>query len=733
MPLNPQQHAAAQSPAGAPLKIIAGAGTGKTETLAAHYVELVRSGIDPQRIVLLTFTEDAAAEMRARVAVRLGESGLSLPPHALLGAPVGTFHSFALHLLQQHGFAIGLPPAPRILSDDEQGDLWQGIVAAVEDGLDLPPNYVPLDHSAYRWDSDETWNKVKAVFGALRRGGGTLIELAPHDQLAQTQHTRFAEHRAQLVPLIQHCWQTYANYLQRTGTLDYDQILVLATRLLQAMSELRDQWDAVLVDEFQDTNRPQLAMLQALQPGFQQTTVVGDPRQAIYGWNSARAETIYRFPFAQSGAEHALTANYRSHPSIIKVANLALHGSELGNLPPLDPPTDHLPPRLTVPHDEAAVSLHLLATVEDEAQFVAAQAQRFHTQGAPYSDMAVLLRGRTHLPVLLQALRDANIPVTFNGGTGFYDHWAVRLTSSLLRLTDDPTDYAAAVHVLDSPLVGIPPQHLVAFDRDTWPYQALDPAEVALPTDVADRLRQFEQCWAAAAARWDLLRPSAYVDWLWTACGLQALADADPQAVLVLRQLLRDAEDYEHRRPADGIAGFGQWLRERIVERPRVPLPTLSAGDALEIATVHQAKGREWPVVFVINTALPSQRAGQVERVLWDEQWRLVVSDDAKPKKGETDPLDDLRRDLRRRQRNEERAIWYVALTRAQHRLFVTHSGCELEDDHFADAQGKLARLTAGEHLFPDDEAVHFFHELWQLIEAPRKQGNMEEVKELFG
>jgi DNA helicase-2/ATP-dependent DNA helicase PcrA len=195
MPLNPQQHAAAQSPAGAPLKIIAGAGTGKTETLAARYVALVRGGIDPQRILLLTFTEDAAAEMRDRVAVRLQEAQLNLPPHALIDAPIGTFHSFALRLVQQHGFAIGLPPAPRLLPDDEQGDLWREIVAAVEDGHNLPLGYTPLNHNVYRWDNDETWNKVKAVFEALRRGGGTPIELAPHEQLAAAQHARFAAHR----------------------------------------------------------------------------------------------------------------------------------------------------------------------------------------------------------------------------------------------------------------------------------------------------------------------------------------------------------------------------------------------------------------------------------------------------------------------------------------------------------------------------------------------------------
>jgi DNA helicase-2/ATP-dependent DNA helicase PcrA len=725
MPLNPQQQTAAQAPATAPLKIIAGAGTGKTETLAARYVELVRAGIVPDRIALLTFTEDAAAEMRARVALRLQEAGLQLPPHALLDPWIGTFHGFAMRLLREHGFAIGLPPAPRLLADDEQDDLWQEIVARMEDALHLPEGYAPLDHSAYRWDSDETWNRVRAVFDALRRGGATPAELRPHDQLAATQHTRFAEHRAQLVPLIRYCWSAYTSYLHSTGTVDYDELISAATRLLELMPSLRERFDAVLVDEFQDTNRPQLALLAALQPGFAHTTVVGDPRQAIYGWNSARAETIYRFPFADSGKMEALTVNYRSHPAIMHVANLALHSSELGDLPVLQPPAEKPAANIPVLRSEPVVSLHVVPSVENEARLVAAEVQRLHSLGVPYGDMAVLVRARTHLAVLRTALQEAHVPFITNGGTGFYDHWAVRLTSSLLRLLDDPTDQAAAVHVLDSALIGVPLDALadqVAWQA--WPFAA--PTTVMLADDVVQQLDRFGTFWTTAVARWGLLHPSVYLDWLWQACGLHGLVASDPQASLVLRQLLRDAEDVERRRSADGIAGFSAWLQQRILERPRVPLPSLPSGDALEVATVHQAKGREWPVVFVINTSLPSQRAGQVERVLWDEHWKLVISDDTKPKKGEVDPLHELRRDLRRRQRNEERAIWYVALTRAQSRLYVAHSGCALEDGGFADARGKLQRIARSEPPFPDDEAVHFFHELWELLPAQAHQVDVE-------
>jgi DNA helicase II / ATP-dependent DNA helicase PcrA len=339
MPLNPEQQLAARVDRVLPLKIIAGAGTGKTETLAARYVALVRSGIAPSRIVLLTFTEDAAAEMRSRVALRIAEASLDLPPHALLNLPIATFHGFAMRLLREHGFAIGLPPSPRLLSDDEQAELWQAVRDAIEAEPRPATGYAPLDHDTYRWDNDEAWNRALHVVSALRRGGGSPAELDPHPQLAPQQTTTFAPHRDQLVPLITQCFAAYTGQIRSRGVLDYDELLQNAIRLLRSVPALRDRWDVVMVDEFQDTNRPQLDLLRELQPQFDRTTVVGDPRQAIYGWNSARAESIYQFPFRadRAGVQQDLSANYRSDPRIVAVANLALAGSELGSLTPLAP------------------------------------------------------------------------------------------------------------------------------------------------------------------------------------------------------------------------------------------------------------------------------------------------------------------------------------------------------------------------------------------------------------
>lgn len=718
--LNALQIAAARAPLEPPTKIIAGAGTGKTETLAARYVACVQQGMLPERILLLTFTEDAAAEMRARVTLRLREAGLDLPPHALLHPWISTFHGFALRLLQRYGFAVGLPPTPRLLNEDEQHELHQALREELETRLRLPDGYDPLAHNAYRWENDEVWKRALAIFSALRRGGGTPAELAPHPALAEHQQRVCAAQRAQLVPLIAYCWQTYVQQLQQRGQLDFDELLRAATRLLQAVPAIRARFDVVMVDEFQDTNRPQFELLRALAPAFQRVTVVGDPRQAIYGWNAARAELIVAFPFdaapATPGQDYALSQNYRSHPAIIEVANLALSGSELSRFAPLVPASASA--LQSPPADEAVVSLHLLPTLDAEARFIATQIAQLHAQGRPYATMAVLQRARSEQTRLLAALRDHNIPYLVRGGSGLYLHRLVRLTAALLRVIADPGDRAAWAHLLESPLIGLPAPLIAA----CVPFDAWLDAPTALPPDLPQReaiiarLAHAHGLLAAARQRWGMLAPADYLDWLWQASGIwhSATQSDDPTAGLVLRQLLREADAYSAAHPAAGIAGFAAHLERRVAAQPRAPLPTPPSADAVEVATVHQAKGREWPVVFVWNTALPGKRSGEVEHVLWDEHWCLVITpDDAR----RHPPLEALRHDFRRRRHNEERAIWYVALTRARERLYITHSGCALHNGTFADAQAGPAHATDG----PSGSAppgVHFFHELWHQLQT---------------
>ena len=729
MPLNEQQQHVARAERVVPLRVIAGAGTGKTETLAARFVEFVRQGVSPDRILLLTFTEEAAAEMRERVMRRLLEARPELPEHALMELWCHTFHGFAMRLIRQYGWRVGLPPTPRVLEDDEKKLLLDELVAAWEDETETD-EYRPMGHASYRWDNGEAWNRARAVLASVRGSGGTPAELEPHPQLRAQQEALFAAQRAQLVPLIAHVYAAYATHLQRAGLLDHDEVIMHGCRLLETMPALAEQFEVVMVDEFQDTNRAQLDLLRRLCPDWSRVSVVGDPRQAIYGWRAARPDSLRQFPYAPDRAflGASLHQNYRSTRAICAIANLALLRSEFAAEEPLVSARkvdEAQPVRVTGPE----VSLYLVPAVEDEATLVAATMRERMAAGVAPRQMALLLRARTHLPIFLAALQEAGVPYTVGGGSGFFRQPVVRLVASLLRLLVDPEDRAAAVHVLESPLIGLNLELLRAAAGDAggdpdqaWWRWLVDPS--AVPADLPgraallERLAAFQVFYAAARARSLLLAPGDFLLWLAGASGLLQWwrATGDRQALRDFDRLVALAGDWRGQEPGLTLAGYAERLRKRIDEQPREPIPVEYAADAVEVTTVHGAKGREWPVVFVAATDLPSVKAGHVDHVLWDEQWKLVISDgQARARRGAPDPLHDLRRDLRRRARNEERAIWYVALTRARDRLVVTHSRCEVDEHgHFADARAKLER----EHDTPEDEAVHFFHELWEHVRA---------------
>lgn len=730
-----QQHAASVEHA-LPLKIIAGAGTGKTETLARRFVELVRSGVPPDRILMLTFTEEAAAEMRRRVLIRLADAELNLPSDTMAELWCHTFHGFALRLLSSYGWDVGLPPAPRILDTLEQQALLEEIVEEWENSLPSS-GYRPLEHFSYRWDNGEAWNRANQVLSSIRDSGATPAELEAHPLLREQQQMLFSAERAQLIPLVEYGYRAYTGRLHEHGSLDYAEILVAACRLLARMPKIREMFTVVMVDEFQDTNPVQLDLLALLRPEWSAITVVGDPRQAIYGWRSARPDSLHEFPYSLDRPHHhqPLQHNYRSRAAIVDVANLALAGSEFGKEAPLLP-------RRVIDHDPVfeslapTVGLYLLPTVEDEAQLVATEMRRLIDAGIPCNDLALLLRARTHLPAFATALEAAGIPYTVRGGTGFFRQPVVRLVASLLQFLLDPEDRNAAIHLLDSPLVGIDIGALALWCRKGgWADEVIywqwlrEPEQV--PPDfpdyarVIERLNDFQRLYYAALARSLTMTPDTFLLWLVDASGLmQWWADAgDQQAQRDWDKLIALADRWSRSDRGLTVAKYTERLRQHISARQPEAVPIEPSSQSVEIATVHGAKGREWPVVFVADTALPSRRARQVEHVLWDDHWKLVIGDSkASAKKGDPDPLGDLRQDLRRRARNEERAIWYVALTRARDRLFITHSACTTDaQGHFVDAQ---SRVTSQETL--EEDNVHFFHELWEHVQLHRERlGNV--------
>ena len=727
MPLNEQQQFVAQAGRASPIKVIAGAGTGKTETLAARFVDLVRQGLTPDSILLLTFTEEAAAEMRLRVMRRLAEAALVLPEHALSELWCLTFHGFAMRLIRAYGWALGLPPEPDVLDDDEQQAIVDEMIAAWEDALG-DGSYAPFDHERYGWDNGEAWNRARTVLQSLRGSGATPAELDPHPTLREQQETLFGLERAQLVPLIAHAHADYGSRLDRAGLLDHDEQIARVSRLLECIPAITERFAVVMVDEFQDTNRAQIDLLRLLCPDWSRVTVVGDPRQAIYGWRAARPDSLRHFPYAPDREFHgyALRQNYRSKSAICNIANLALLRSEFATEEPLEATRTEFEDAMP---SGADVGLYLLPAVADEADYVASEMSGLIQGGVAPRQIALLLRSRTHLPIFTAALHEAGVPFKVGGGSGFFRQPAVRLIASLLRLLDDPEDRNAAAHVIESPLVGLDLNLLrrpaAPIDAEhTW-WRWLDdptgvPLELTNQARVVARLSQYARFAVEARARMLVLPPEEFLPWVVGASGLYGWwrAAGDMQALRDIDKLVNIVVDWRRKEPGLTVSGYAALLRKRVEEQPREAIPVEHAVDAVEITTVHNAKGREWPVVFVADTGLPSTRAQQVEHVLWDEQWKLVISDgQARNKRGAADPTTDLRKDLRRRARNEERAIWYVALTRARDRLIVTHSRCQLDEHgHFDDARAQSASDT------DSDKAVHFFHELWELVRADRER-----------
>ena len=724
MPLNEQQQRVVAAARPLAVKVIAAAGTGKTETLAARFVALVASGVPPERIVLLTYTEDAAAEMRDRVMRRLGEASLGLPPHALAGLWCHTFHGFAMRLLREYGWAIGLPPAPRLVEEEEQQQLLLELIRRWEDQPSADTSG-PEEQTSYEWANGAAWDRARHVLARMRASAGTLGELAAHPRIREQQESRFAPHRAQLVPLIEYLYTAYAERLSQGGVLDHDEQIGAACRLLDTLPELSARFDAVMVDEFQDTNRAQLYILQRLCRDWSRMTVVGDPRQAIYGWRSARPDSLQQFPGAPGTQvlPLALSLNYRSREAICAIANLALVGSDLAGEAPLEPARDD-----ASGCGRPDIALYLLPTLEDEARLVAGKMARLIATGVAPREMALLLRARTHLALFTEALRASGVPYRVSGGSGFFMEPVVRLVSSFLQLLGDPEDRAAAAHILESPLVGLDPRDLYLRQREpgappeAWWRWLTDPAaQPDLPecdASVRERLRAFPHLFAQARARALVLAPADFLLWLFPAGGPWEWQDGDMERVRRdWNKLVALADEWRAAEPGVPVAGYAERLRGAIDEQPREPVPIEHAANAVDIVTVHGAKGREWPVVFVAATDLPSTRSGQVDHVLWDEHWKLVISDGSSGPRGKgSDPLGELRRDLKRRGRNEERAIWYVALTRARDRLVVTHSRCQVDETgHFGDAR---AKLDSGA---PDD-TIHFFHELWELVRDQRER-----------
>jgi len=629
--LNPPQRKAATHARG-PLLIVAGAGTGKTATLVHRVAWLIATGTDPGRILLLTFTRRAAAEMLRRVdgvLQRLQQSEAKAGGKSLRSTRVwgGTFHAIATRLLRRYGKSIGLPPEFSIHDRTDSEDLLN--VLRTELGLAK---------------TDRRFPKKRTCMAIYSRCVNARQEL----KTVLGEHFPWCKEWADELKQL---FDAYVDRKEAAGVLDYDDLLLYWHALLadpKAGGAIREQFDCVLVDEYQDTNSLQAEILYRLSPDGKGLSVVGDDAQSIYAFRAATVRNILDLPKHYSDTTVVtLEQNYRSTQPILEATNRVIElARERFTKNLWSERTEGVNPSLVTCEDE-----------DNQTEYVIRRILEHREAGIDLRRQAVLFRASHHSMSLEAELVRRNIPFHKYGGLKFVETAHIKDLMAFLRLAENPRDMVAGTRLLPL-LPGIGPK----------------------------KARQLMDTLLESGGRfqvWKDWRPPAPAARLWPSlvellCELAGWKQGLPEQIHRVRKFYSPLleELYDNPRPRsrdlEQLEQIASRYRNRRTMLAEITLdppsstqdlagPPLLDDDYLVLSTIHSAKGLEWEAVYVIHAAdgnIPSDMAtGSPEEI------------------------------------EEERRLFYVALTRAKNWLYVC---CPLRYYHyqrgFSDAYGYAQR-----------------------------------------
>ncbi len=607
--LNPQQLAAVTSPPG-PALVLAGAGSGKTRTLTYRVAYLLENGVEPSHILLLTFTNKASREMLQRVG--------SLVPHDLSDLWGGTFHSIGNRLLRRHPLEAGYREGFNVMDREDADSLLQGALLEIQGGK---VSELPVKPS---------------VVGEVLSYAVNVCRPLP-EVIAE----RFPQ-LEEWTPLIKAGGEAYEQRKLAANVLDFDDLLSATVQLLGNRSAVAEVYQRrfhfVLVDEYQDTNPLQSRFIDLLSARHRNLMAVGDDAQAIYSWRGADYKNILSFGQRYPGAHiYKVETNYRSTPEILEVANSAIEGMQTplrkelisarksGELPRLIP----------------------LHTGAQQARFVASRMLELFDEGTRWEQMAVLYRAHYHSMELQMELTRAGIPFQITSGLRFFEQAHVKDVSAFLKFVVNPSDEIAFKRMVKL-LPGVGERSADGLWKS---FCAGRPSEGrAGAVSFEEALRPLKVP-AKAASAWRQLGHT-----------LEEIAPGGvPCAPLKMLQAVRDAVyddyargeflDYEVRKEdLNTLAQFASQYEnaEEFLDQLALMGGTEqgaagrrdSAGESITLSSVHQSKGLEWKVVFVIwltEGMFPSQRS-----------------------MGSAEALE------------EERRLFYVAVTRAEDELYLS-------------------------------------------------------------
>ena len=599
--LNPQQREAATALGGHVL-ILAGAGTGKTRTITARISHMLSQGIRPENILAVTFTNKAATEMKERVSGMVARGVASR-------LTLCTFHSLCVRILRQSIEHLGYKRNFSIHTASEQTGLIRRI----------------LVRRGGRDEKVEAGQVIARISTAKNRGSPITAE---EDAFLHAIAT------------------DYENEKKAMNAVDFDDLLVLAVRVLREHGDTRDEWRRrfpwIMVDEFQDTNRLQLELLRLLTGAMTKVCVVGDDDQSIYGWRGAEVENLLQFErWFPDPKVIKLEENYRSTTPILHTANSIIRHN-------LNRREKKLWSRN---HGEEKVRIISMPGDTEEAAFIVDEIQMLSfSNKRPWEDFAILFRTNLQSRLFEEGLRERRIPYRMIGGMSFFDRREVKDLLAYLTLLVHPDDDIALLRVLNTPPRGLSTATAeLAIERSrelklsvwqTLGHPDFQPALSSRAKEAAHKFRDLIAKWTEsaktdyAAAASGLLEEIEYMDFTRRSC--KTPEEAKPREES-LASIIDDLRRHKEKHPDAGLQGF---LDDVALNGDRDDQKDdLDKKQGVSLITLHAAKGLEFPHVYLVGVeegTMPHKRA------------------------------------LEEGGRDEERRLFYVGVTRAMRRLTLT-------------------------------------------------------------
>ena len=603
--LNDAQRAAVTALPG-PALVIAGAGSGKTRTLTYRVAYLLEQGVPADRILLLTFTNKAAKEMMGRVTDLIGQD-----MSELWG---GTFHSIGHRVLRRHAETLGFNQSFTIQDREDAKGLVNACIAEAE-----------IDVKATRFPKPD----VVGDIGSLAINKQQTVR-----EVIEERYPWFEPLAAQIEDVL----TRYTARKKAQGLMDFDDLLVLWLKLLREHEDVRElyqkRFQFVLVDEYQDTNQLQAELIDLLAERYKNVMVVGDDSQSIYSWRGANYENIIEFPQRYPKAQvYKIETNYRSTPEILQLANAAIAANTRQFAKELEASRG--------PGEKPVLAV--CSAADEQAAFVAQRALELREEGIELNDMAVLYRSHFHALEMQLELTRRNIPFAITSGIRFFEQAHIKDVTSYLKWLANPRDEQAFKRlVLMLPGVGgktamkLWDQFLTAH-TDATPIAETLQRCAAVPKKAKVPWAQFsatvsqlesEPVAGDAGKMIELIVEAGYDAYV------EANYDKAPQRLDDIEQLGVFARQYE---TLETFLAELALLTNVEAEQDRAE----EDDEKIRLSTIHQAKGLEFKVVFVV-----------------------MLCDGMFPSNRSLDSLDG---------EEEERRLFYVAITRAQDELYLSY------------------------------------------------------------